>query len=132
VTGQFVLGVAEPPPGLSWPSRSIGATIILLLFCFLTAGECPWEVIREVLTNNTLRCSHPHIFSQAVEIWLRDRVWPAYRPRSGYAAAFDVTTLAPGAIQEAVLMRPGAATHAFDMEQRLVELEIPVNGRGDR
>ena len=41
-----------------------------------------------------------------------------------YAAAFEVTTAAPGAIQEAVLMRPGAATHAFDMEQRLVEIEI--------
>lgn len=39
-------------------------------------------------------------------------------------AAFEVTTAAPGAIQEAVLMRPGAATHAFDMEQRLIELEI--------
>ena len=35
-----------------------------------------------------------------------------------------MTTAAPGAIQEAVLMRPGAATHAFDMEQRLVEIEI--------
>jgi len=39
-------------------------------------------------------------------------------------AAFEVTTAAPAAIQEAVLMRPGAATHAFDMEQRLVEIEI--------
>jgi hypothetical protein len=41
-----------------------------------------------------------------------------------YGVAFEVTTAAPGAIQEAVLMRPGAATHAFDMEQRLVEIEI--------
>lgn len=39
-------------------------------------------------------------------------------------AAFEVTTAASGAIQQAVLMRPGAATHAFDMEQRLIELEI--------
>ncbi|MGH8576286.1 MAG: galactose oxidase-like domain-containing protein [Gammaproteobacteria bacterium] len=56
---------------------------------------------------------------------------PAPRPtmtgvpaQIAYAVAFEVTTAAPGAIQEAVLMRPGAATHAFDMEQRLVELEI--------
>lgn len=41
-----------------------------------------------------------------------------------YAAAFEVTTAAPGAIREAVLMRPGAVIHAFDMEQRLVEIEI--------
>jgi hypothetical protein len=36
--------------------------------------------------------------------------------------AFEVTTAAPAPIQEAVLMRPGAATHAFDMEQRLILL----------
>ena len=41
-----------------------------------------------------------------------------------YTQSFKVTTNTPGAIKEAVLMRPGAATHAFDMEQRLVELEI--------
>ena len=41
----------------------------------------------------------------------------------GYAAAFNVTTPAPGAIQEAVLIRPGTPTHAFDMDQRLVGLE---------
>ncbi len=56
---------------------------------------------------------------------------PAPRPnvtgvpaQIAYAAAFDVATTAPEAINEAVLMRPGATTHAFDMEQRLVELEI--------
>jgi hypothetical protein len=41
-----------------------------------------------------------------------------------YNGTFDVTMTSPGAITEAVLMRPGAATHAFDMEQRLVELVI--------
>ncbi len=42
----------------------------------------------------------------------------------GNADLFKVTTPAPGSIAQAVLMRPGANTHAFDMEQRLVELEI--------
>jgi hypothetical protein len=46
------------------------------------------------------------------------------RAQIAYAAALEVTTAAPGAIREAVLMRPGAVTHAFDMEQRLVEIEI--------
>ncbi|MGH9960582.1 MAG: galactose oxidase-like domain-containing protein, partial [Pyrinomonadaceae bacterium] len=41
-----------------------------------------------------------------------------------YTQSFKVTTNTPGAIKEAVLMRPGASTHAFDMEQRLIELEI--------
>jgi hypothetical protein len=49
----------------------------------------------------------------------------------GYDAGFEVAMPAPGAIAQAVLMRPGAATHAFDMEQRLVELVIQ-GATGDR
>ncbi|MDQ3777091.1 MAG: DUF1929 domain-containing protein [Pseudomonadota bacterium] len=43
-----------------------------------------------------------------------------------YAEPFEVTVdIPPGEIiREAVLMRPGAPTHAFDMEQRLVEIDI--------
>ncbi len=75
-------------------------------------------------------------YEQHIEIYTPPYLYtgngaPAPRPtmtgvpaRIAYAAAFEVTTPAPGAIQEAVLMRPGATTHAFDMEQRLVELEI--------
>jgi hypothetical protein len=40
----------------------------------------------------------------------------------GYNAAFSVTYTSASPISSAVLMRPGSATHAFDMEQRLIGL----------
>ena len=76
------------------------------------------------------------VYEQRIEIYSPSYVYtsngtPAPRPtmtgvpaQIAYAAAFEVTTAAPGAIREAVLMRPGAVTHAFDMEQRLVEIVI--------
>jgi hypothetical protein len=55
---------------------------------------------------------------------------PAFRPTItgvppgtvGYGATFQVTTPDAARIGSVVLVRPGAATHAFDMDQRLVGL----------
>ena len=55
---------------------------------------------------------------------------PAFRPTItgvtpgtvGYGATFQVQTPDAAQIASVVLVRPGAATHAFDMEQRLVGL----------
>jgi PKD repeat protein len=44
----------------------------------------------------------------------------------GYGATFQVQTLDAAQIASVVLVRPGAATHAFDMEQRLVGLSYTV------
>lgn len=41
---------------------------------------------------------------------------------AGYAAAVTVQTPDPAAIGSAVLIRPGAVTHCFDMDQRMVGL----------
>ncbi|HKE86107.1 MAG TPA: galactose oxidase-like domain-containing protein [Vicinamibacterales bacterium] len=41
-----------------------------------------------------------------------------------YASAFDVQTPDAGQIGSAVLVRPGSQTHAFDMDQRLIELSF--------
>lgn len=41
-----------------------------------------------------------------------------------YGAQFDVDTPSPASIAEAVLIRPGAVTHGFNMSQRLIECEI--------
>jgi hypothetical protein len=41
-----------------------------------------------------------------------------------YGAVFNVQTPAPGSIAEAVLIRPGAVTHGFNMSQRLIECVI--------
>ena len=44
-----------------------------------------------------------------------------------YGASFRVSTPDADGIRSVVLMRPGAATHAFDMEQRLVELSFTMD-----
>jgi titin len=44
----------------------------------------------------------------------------------GYNSAFQVQTPDAANITSAVLMRPGAVTHAFDMEQRLVGLSFTI------
>jgi galactose oxidase-like protein/PKD domain-containing protein len=46
----------------------------------------------------------------------------------GYGDAFQVSTPDAARITSAVLVRPGAPTHAFDMEQRLVELSFTAGG----
>ena len=44
----------------------------------------------------------------------------------GYGQVFQVAVSDPSSIASVVLVRPGAQTHAFDMEQRLVELSFAV------
>jgi hypothetical protein len=42
----------------------------------------------------------------------------------GYGASFSIGTAQAATISQVVLVRPGSATHAFDMEQRLVHLQF--------
>ena len=58
---------------------------------------------------------------------------PATRPSAsvtpgafGYGQVFQVQTPDPSSITSVALVRPGAQTHAFDMEQRLVGLSFTV------
>jgi hypothetical protein len=48
--------------------------------------------------------------------------------RIGYGAQFTVDTPDAASIAKAVLVRNGAVTHAFDMEQRLVGLSFTASG----
>jgi fibronectin type 3 domain-containing protein len=53
----------------------------------------------------------------------------------GYNTPFSVTYTSTSAISSAVLVRPGSATHTFDMDQRLIGLcgpspQPPCNGSG--
>ena len=48
----------------------------------------------------------------------------------GYGATFQVQTPEAASISSVVLVRPGAATHAFDMEQRLVRLSYSAVAGG--
>ena len=66
---------------------------------------------------------------------LHERYYPGYtsRPRpeittapatTSYGATFDVVTPQATIISEVIVMRPGAATHGFNMSQRAIECEI--------
>jgi hypothetical protein len=44
-----------------------------------------------------------------------------------YGTPFRITAPAAKSIRQVVLVRPGAVTHAFDMEQRLVRLNFTVS-----
>ena len=80
-------------------------------------------------------------YAPAIEIYTpaylfdaNDRLITTNRPRItgmtptagglGYSASFSVTYTSTSAISAAVLMRLGSSTHAFDMEQRLIGLDL--------
>jgi hypothetical protein len=48
----------------------------------------------------------------------------------GYGAQFSIGTANPASIAKVVLIRPGANTHAFDMDQRLIELSFSATAGG--
>lgn len=51
-------------------------------------------------------------------------------PRIGYNAPFEIQAPNATDIAAIVLIRPGADTHAFDMEQRIIGLDFTVNPGG--
>ena len=53
-------------------------------------------------------------------------------PAFGYGAMFDVQTPDASDVRSVVLVRPGAQTHAFDMDQRLIERSFTTGARGLR
>jgi hypothetical protein len=95
-----------------------------------TAGSNPYQGFYE---------QHMEIYSPAY-LFTTDflgRVVPATRPtisaapaKVGYAASFTVSTPDAVDIASIALIRPGASTHAFDMEQRMVGLAFSVGPDG--
>ncbi len=76
-----------------------------------------------VYENSIEIYSPPYLYTSTGALASRPAITGA-PTQIAYGASFDVSFTTQGSIAEAVLVRPGAATHAFDMEQRLVELEI--------
>ena len=57
----------------------------------------------------------------------------AFPVRLAYGGTFQIQTPDAADIASVVLVRPGAPTHAFDMEQRLIELSFTAgSGRAER
>jgi fibronectin type 3 domain-containing protein len=66
--------------------------------------------------------SPPYLFNSSGTLATRPTITGVPSSPIGYGAAFQVQTPDAANISSAVLMRPGAPTHAFDMEQRMVGL----------
>jgi hypothetical protein len=111
------------PAGIARYARLYHSVALLLPDATVwTAGSNPsrgvWEPHMEIYSpaylfttdavGNTVRAPRPTISSAAGV--------------AGYGASFTVNTPDAADITRVVLVRPGAATHAFDMEQRVVGL----------
>jgi hypothetical protein len=94
-------------------------TILLPDATVMSAGSNPgsaYEPAIEIYTPSYLFDSNDQLIAQRPTI---TGVSPGVM---AYGAPFSVTYTSASPISSAVLLRPGSATHAFDMEQRLVGL----------
>jgi hypothetical protein len=74
--------------------------------------------------------SPPYLFNGDGSAALRPAITSVPPGAVGYGSTFQVQTPDAADIASVVLVRPGAATHAFDMDQRLVELSFSA-GAGE-
>jgi hypothetical protein len=114
------------PAGVASYARMYHSTALLLPDAtVMVAGSNPsrgvWERSLEIyspaylFTTNGQRAPRPTITAAPARI--------------GYGAAFQLDTPDAADVASVVLVRPGATTHAFDMEQRLVGLTfVAQNG----
>ena len=68
--------------------------------------------------------SPPYLFKPDGSPAKRPTITSVSSAAIGYGASFQVRTPDAANIKSVVLIRPGAPTHAFDMEQRLVGLSF--------
>ncbi len=74
--------------------------------------------------------SPPYLFKADGSPAPRPAITSVPRRAVAYGASFTVGTAAPSSIRSVVLIRPGAVTHSFDMEQRLVGLSFTAGTGG--
>jgi len=68
--------------------------------------------------------SPPYLFKSDGSRAARPAIDPATTGKITYGASFDIRTSNAGSIRRVDLIRAGAVTHSFDMDQRLIELEF--------
>jgi len=108
-------------------SRLYHSTALLLPDAtVLSAGSNPgsrgsYEPAIEIYTPAYLFDGNDHLITSA-----RPSITDITPGLIGYNDLFSVTYTSTSAISSAVLVRPGSATHAFDMDQRLISLCGPA------
>lgn len=93
------------------------ATVIL-------TGSNPPDVPYE---NRIERYQPAYLFTSTGALAKRPLITSAPATSIAYNASFRVRTPDAASITSAVLLRPGAVTHAFDMEQRLIGLSFTAS-----
>jgi hypothetical protein len=108
----------RPAGTMARPRMYHSVALLLPDATVLVAGSNP----QQGTWDNTLEAYRPpYLFTASGALAARPTITTA--PTAvGYNAAFQVTTPSPADIASVALVRPGSATHAFDFEQRLVNL----------
>jgi hypothetical protein len=119
-TNSFTTGAPNAFPRL-YHSNSL----LLPDATLLVAGSNP---ARGTYEQNSEIYSPPYLFNADGSLATRPVITSVTPATFAYGGAFQVQTPDATAISSVVLMRPGAPTHAFDMEQRLVELSFTAGG----
>jgi hypothetical protein len=120
-TNSFTTGAPNAFPRL-YHSNSL----LLPDATVLVAGSNP---ARGTYEQNSEIYSPPYLFNADGSQATRPTITSVTPATFTYGGAFQVQTADAASITSVVLMRPGAPTHSFDMEQRLVELSF-TTGNG--
>jgi PKD repeat protein len=113
------------PAGMATYARLYHSVALLLPDAtVVTAGSNP---IRGTYEPHIEVWKPPYLFTSSGALAPRPTI--ASAPAGiGYAGSFTVSSPNAADIGSVVLMRPGAPTHSFDMEQRMVGLSFSVSG----
>jgi hypothetical protein len=127
-TASFNADIYDPPTKTfttgapnAFPRLYHSNALLLPDATVLVAGSNP---ARGTYEQHSEIYSPPYLFNADGSLATRPAITSVTPATFGYGGAFQVQTADSASISSVVLMRPGAPTHAFDMEQRLVELSF--------
>jgi hypothetical protein len=114
----------SPAGSMEFPRLYHSNTILLPDATVMAVGGNPERTVYE---PHIEIYSPPYLFNSDGSLAVRPVITGITPSVLRYGAAFSISTAAAKSIRQVVLVRPGAVTHAFDMEQRLVRLNFTAS-----
>lgn len=114
----------SPAGSLEFPRLYHSNTILLPDATVMAVGGNPERTVYE---PHVEIFSPPYLFNSDGSPATRPVITGVTPSVIGYGTPFRITAPAAASIKQVVLVRPGAVTHAFDMEQRLVRLNFTAS-----